>query len=101
LSASTVSPQQFQEFQPSGGVSAIRSPTSTRKFFSAEPKVFFACNLTVNSPIFERASDTPGVHVKCKPFGSPLAENFMGRLPVAGMLNKKGEPGRTPKTFGR
>ena len=25
--------------------------------------------------------------------------NFIGRSPVAGIVNKNGEPGRTPKTF--
>jgi hypothetical protein len=42
----------------------------------------------------------PVVESSFKPTGNPLAENLIGRFPVAEMLNKNGEPGLTPKTFG-
>jgi len=44
----------------------------------------------VMKPVFES---------RMSPFGNPAAENVMGRIPVAAMVYKNGEPGRTPKTF--
>ena len=40
----------------------------------------------------------PVLESSLRPCGSLSAENFMGRSPVAAMVNKNGEPARTPKT---
>ena len=39
-------PQQFQLFQPSGGVRAMASPARIRRGLSSEPKAFSALSVT-------------------------------------------------------
>src|ERR1043166_2157889 len=99
FSASTRLPQQFQLFQPIGGVRAIVSPTTIRNLFSLAPLVFSARRVTTCSPAFLNAPVIwPVVECNFNSFGKPLAENLMGRSAVAGIRYRNGEPGRTPKT---
>src|ERR1017187_4951262 len=100
LSADTAPAKQFQLFQPIGGVSAMVSPQTMRNFSSAAPSEFFARRVTLNSPgFFNLPVIWPVLAFSFKPRGRLSAENFMGRSPVAGIVNKNGEPGRTPKIF--
>ena len=41
----------------------------------------------------------PVCGVQLQAGGRLSAENFIGRSPVAGIVNRNGEPGRTPKTL--
>jgi len=41
----------------------------------------------------------PVLESRLSPEGSPSAENIIGRSPAAAILNKNGDPGRTPNTF--
>src|ERR1019366_406795 len=96
----TAPAKQFQLFQPIGGVSAIWSPQTMRNLFSAMPREFSASSVTMNSPfVFKAPVMRPVFASSFKPRGSFFAENFIGRSPVAGIVNKNGEPDRTPKTF--
>jgi len=47
FSSVTEHPQQFQLFQPIGGVRQILSPTSMRRVRSAMPRLFLAVSLTL------------------------------------------------------
>ncbi len=54
----------------------------------------------MNSPLdFKIPVMWPVLASSFKPCGRFFAENFIGRSPVAGIVNRNGEPGRTPKTF--
>src|ERR1017187_6843537 len=115
LSASTWLPQQFQLFQPMGGVRAMVSSTTILNSFSAEPRAFLARRVRrsspgagsdpVSSPVWEsrwrpEGKAPPEVRGVCGGGVKGWMENCMGRSPVAGMRESKGEPGRTPKTAG-
>ena len=50
LSPSTIGPQQFQLFHPSGGVSAMVSPTTILNCFELVPFEFRARKVTLCSP---------------------------------------------------
>src|ERR1017187_655074 len=101
LAASTLLPQQFQLFQPIGGVRAMVSPTMSLNFFSAVPLAFVARNVprcwpgSFNAPVI-----SPVSAATCSPAGRPSTENSIGRSPVAGMRYRNGELGRTPKMEG-
>ena len=77
----------YQLDQPMGGVRAIWSPTTMRNAFSAAPRAFFARSLTVYVPLM--AIDPvirPVFGSSMRPEGRPVAENSIGRSPVAGMV---------------
>src|SRR4051812_29943137 len=53
------------------------------------------------SPGFEiEPENCPVVASTATPFGRLSAEKLMGLVPVAGMVNNMGWPGRTPNTWG-
>src|SRR6266481_2797066 len=86
FSASTRLPQQFQLFQPMGGVRAMVSPTTMRNFFSARPAEFLARRVTVYSPSFFSAPEiSPDLESRCRPEGNESVLNSIGRAPVAGI----------------
>ena len=71
-----------------------------RNFLSAAPSLFSARSVTVNSPAVGKVPvRRPVWESSISPDGRGVAENLMGRSPVAGIMNKNGEPGRTPKTL--
>src|SRR4051812_38772350 len=100
LSSLTAPAQQFQLFQPIGGVSAMRSPTAMRSGASAVPRALVARSVTLCSP---RSASLPVMWPVCgsseRPSGSASAANFIGRSPVAAIMYISGCPGRTPKTL--
>ena len=78
-------PQQFQLFQPIGGVRAISSPTTIRSGRTAEPAVLRAVNVTGNVPgWFTTPVIRPVAASICNPSGRPAAVKLMGRSPVTG-----------------
>src|SRR4051812_49429923 len=84
FSALTRPPQQFQLFQPMGGVRAIFSPTMILNFFWAEAREFFAWNVIENSPGSGRLPVIRPVFASMlRPLGKLSTENSMGRWPVA------------------
>src|SRR5437763_6216189 len=94
FSAPTRLPQQFQLFQPIGGVSAISLPTTMRIFFSFAPLAFFARSVTITCPGFvNEPVISPVLESTVRPAGKSLTENSMGRSPVAGIRYRNGEPG--------
>src|SRR5688572_8230082 len=94
-------PQQFQLFQPIGGVSAMVSPTLMRNGLSVVPREFFAERTTAWVPrSFNVPVIRPVAASSLSPAGKPFAAKLTGRWPVAGTVKRKGEPGRTPKIFG-
>src|ERR1700744_340976 len=81
-----------------GGVRAICGPQTILNDCSALPRLFLARNVTAYSPgLLKLPVIWPVFLSNFKPAGRPLAENSMGRSPVAAMVKRKGEPGRTPK----
>ena len=83
----TLLPQQFQEFHPIGGVRAILSPISMRKFLLSTPLAFVALSVTLYVPAFFTAPlMMPVAGSSDNPFGRPSAENAIGRSPVQGIL---------------
>src|SRR6185312_10774870 len=98
-SAETAWAKQFQLFQPIGGVSAILSPTIILNFRFVFPSAFFARNVTVYSPFLSRRPEMrPDSASTRSPLGKSSTAKLIGRSPVAGIVNRNGEPGRTPKT---
>src|ERR1039457_159073 len=96
FASETASAKQFQLFQPIGGVSAMWSPQTMRNVFSVEPGKFFARSVTVNSPlVFNLPVMRPDCESSFNPRGSFFAEKVIGRSPVAGIVKRNGEPGRT------
>src|SRR5208282_6847591 len=100
LKSSTSRPKTFQEFQPMGGARAKVSPLTILRGRCAMPSELMARRVTFHSPlrlitpvIRPEAGSSPSV------FGNADAANFIGRSPVAGTVNKNGDPGRTPKTW--
>jgi hypothetical protein len=97
-SSVTADAKQFQLFQPIAGVRPICGPQTILNCSCASPNAFLACNVTINvftffnSPVMRPVSESSR-----KPFGKWSALNVIGRAPVAGMVNRKGVPGRTPK----
>ena len=90
FSSETALAKQFQLFQPIGGVSAIWSPQTMRKGFSAEPRVFSARNITANVPLFRKCpGDAAGAGVQLQ----ALWKLFRGKIhrPVAGGGNGEQE----------
>jgi len=64
----------------------------------AAPREFLARKVTRYSPFFSIAPVIrPVCGSSCKPAGKLSAAKVIGRSPVAAMVNKNGEPGRTPK----
>ena len=54
----------------------------------------------MNSPfVFSVPVIWPVFSSSFRPLGRFFAENVIGRSPVAGIVNRNGEPGRTPKTL--
>src|SRR6516162_11129966 len=101
FSASTLPPQQFQLFQPIGGVNAIVSPATMRNFFSFIPLPFVARSVTTCSPgDLSEPVISPDLESSLSPEGRSVAENLSGRSPVAGIRYRNGAPGRTPKMDG-
>src|SRR5882724_4863470 len=98
FSSETAAAKQFQLFQPIGGVSAILSPTTILNFRFAVPSELFARNVTTYSPALVNVPVMwPVCGSSCRPDGKLSAAKVIGRSPVAAMVNKNGEPGRTPK----
>src|SRR5712675_113769 len=86
FSASTRLPQQFQLFQPMGGVREMVSPTTMQNFFSAPPAAFLARSVTVYSPGFFSAPEiSPVLESICRPEGNEATSNSMGRSPDVGI----------------
>ena len=88
----------YQLFQPMCGVSARVSPTTIRNGRIAVPWRFVAVRVTACAP----GVDTdplmrPVVGSRRSPFGRPSAPKRIGRSPVAAIVKRKGDPGRTPK----
>src|SRR5438309_1949403 len=99
FSAETAWAKQFQLFQPIGGVRAILSPTTIFNFRLVFPIAFFARKVTLYSPFLSRRPEMRPVSASTRnPAGKPSAAKLIGRSPVAEIVNRKGEPGRTPKT---
>src|SRR5690349_16637878 len=91
----------FQLFQPIGGVRAMVSPTTILKERFVSPRRFFAWSVSTYSPGFAMEPEIlPVLESTAIPSGRFSAENVIGRLPVAGMVNKRGCSGRTPNTLG-
>ena len=90
----------YQLFQPMCGVRASVSPQTILNFRSACPRAFLARNVTTYSP---RSLSEPVIWPVCgstfNPAGRSSTANSIGRWPVAGMVNRNGCPGRTPKTL--
>ena len=79
--------QQFQLFQPIGGVSAISSPTTIFRLRSQLPGAFAAFRCTVYSPgAVTRPVIRPVSGSSFSPWGSPSAEKVIGRTPVAAIV---------------
>src|SRR5262249_19678568 len=96
----TAGPKQFQLFQPNAGVRPMVEPTTILKSRLASPREFFACKMTLYSPaVFRTPVIRPEVGSSFSPVGRFSAVKPIGRSPVAAIVNKKGFPGRTPKTF--
>ena len=95
----TPSTQMYQLFQPMCGVNARVSPQTIFSGRRASPSALRARNVTTYWPRFSIA---PVIWPVCRstfnPSGRSSTANSMGRRPVAGIVNKKGWPGRTPKT---
>ena len=90
--------QQFQEFQPIGGVSEMASPTTIFRSRSLLPSAFSAFSRTTYSPaFFTRPVMRPVRESSFSPLGKPSAEKVMGRAPVAATVKRNSDPGRTPK----
>src|SRR5438552_13831980 len=97
FSASTSLAQQFQLFQPIGGVSAMVSPMTILSFLSSEPLSLLARSLTTKSPGESTVPVIRPVFVSSfSDGGNPDALNDIGRSPVAGTVNRNGRPGRWP-----
>ena len=86
FSCDTLSAQQFHEFHPMGGVSAImRSPTFSVNFCEAFPLAFSAVTVKVSSQAWSILPlNTPSLSESFSPAGKLLAVNFMGRSPDTG-----------------
>ena len=71
------------------------------EFFLRRAERFFARSVTMCSPfIFKRAGDAACGWIELQSLAEDsVAENVIGRSPVAAMVNRNGDPGRTPKTF--
>src|SRR5215813_10274697 len=92
---------QYHVLQPIGGVSARVSPTTILKSRSAVPSEFRTASLTRYTPgVPRRPVIRPVAESRDSPAGRPSAEKRSGGRPVAGTVQRKGRPGRTPKTFG-
>jgi hypothetical protein len=91
-------PPAFQLFQPSGGVSASRSPQTMRKSRDVLPRAFFAVSVTRYVPGRVILPEMrPRTLSRSRPSGRLSAPKVIGRLPVAVTVKRKGLPGRTPK----
>src|ERR1043166_4225906 len=100
LLASTADAKQFQLFQPIAGVSPIRSPQMILNFCGAAARAFRAISVTGYSPFsFNTPVIRPVSGSSCNPAGNPFASKASGRSPVAAIVKRNGDPGRTPKTF--
>ena len=76
-----------------GGVSASVSPTTMRSARVSLPAALVAVIVTVGrSGGGQHAREPPGRRVQVTPAGSPVAENVMGRVPVAAMVCRIGVP---------
>ena len=84
---STACAQQFQLFHPIGGVSAMRSPQTIRKFLSDCPHALRACRVTGYSPAVASVPVIrPSAAFTASPAGRPATLNSRGRSPVAGIV---------------
>ncbi len=93
--------QTYQWFHPIGGVRAKASPQTILNFRSAWPSEFFARNVTTCFPgSWMVPVIRPVAASTFHPSGRLSTANVIGSSPVAGIVNRKGQPGRTPKTFG-
>src|SRR5882724_3356681 len=100
MSAETAPAKQFQLFQPIGGVNEMRSPHTKRRIFLACPLAFWAPSVTAKVPALVIVPVmSPVCASTVRPAGNPAAEKVMGLSPVAGIVKRTGEPGRTPKTL--
>lgn len=101
FASSTENPQQFQLFQPMGGVRAICGPIFSNISRSAFPRAFSAVSSTLKSPSAgTRPVIRPVRGSSSSPSGSPCAPYAIGRLPLAMTGIRKGLPGRAPYTSG-
>src|SRR5690606_32194583 len=97
---STLRLKTFQLFHPIGGVSAKVLPQTIFSLRSAIPSELLAVRVTFHSPLlFNVPEILPVTGTSFNPRGKFFAANFIGRSPVAATVNKKGDPGRIPKTF--
>ena len=102
LSAVTVLPHAFHEFQPSGGVSAsMWSPPTIVICPVALPFAFVTVTSTTVRPAF--VSDpvmSPVCASSVRPAGRFFAANVSGSSPDAGIRNMNGRPGVAPVIVG-
>ena len=83
--------RMYQELQPIGGVRANWFPMTIRNFRSQLPSEFLALRTTVVVPgVFTAPAMMPVARSSLRPCGRPEAKNCIGRLPVAGILYRKG-----------
>ena len=101
LASVTSQAKQFQLFQPSGGVSAMRVAAEDLQWAGGGAQAVFGGKgdgvsaLVLSVPVM-----MPVAGSSCSPGGKPSAAKVMGRWPLAGMVKRKGEPGRAPKILG-
>src|ERR1035438_9251904 len=101
FAALTSQPKQFQLFHPSGGVSARVSPQMILNNRSTLPNPFSALKVTRCVPFSGSVPVIwPDFGSRLRPAGRLRAPYVIGRWPETGMVNRKGEPGRTPNTLG-
>src|ERR1035441_176024 len=97
----TSQPKQFQLFHPSGGVSARVSPQMIFNERSALPNPFSALKVTTYVPFSGSVPVIwPDFGSRLRPAGRLRPPYIIGCWPETGMVNRKGEPGRTPNALG-
>ena len=98
----TLRAQQFQLFQPMGGVRPIlSSPTQRVNCACALPLSLVADNTSGYSPgTAQLPLRTPLSGSSTTPSGRPSTAYFMGLSPEKARRKMTGEPGRTPNTIG-
>ena len=97
FSCVTLRPQQFQLFQPIGGVRPILLPHRTVNRCVCSPFAFLAFTVNVYEPTFSKEPlNAPLSGFSVRPLGRSSEENFMGFSPLTPKRKWIGEPGRTP-----
>src|SRR5512140_1636982 len=90
----------YQLFQPICGVSASLSPQTILNCLSAIPDLFVTFILVRYSPgTFMTPDIRPVFGSQASPSGRFITSDFIGLSPVAGIVNRNGDPGLTPKIF--